>query len=232
MTSPLANSSVKRMGPRQLAAWLFLIVIVAGCAAYQAAGQVQSGRQALLVKQPADALGYFQQVAQTNPNYIFQSGLYREGIWTYIGRSQYLLGRLPEARQSLEKALSVDQDDYLARIYLGLTLLRSGEDSSGLKQLDSGMKGLYDWLEYMNRTMPYTAFWDPRREIRSAIEKDLDMLSSKDADRQQLISSAEWIGQKMEEEIDLVRRDEQRRMNQELEWSSGRGVGVGIGIGF
>ena len=114
------------MRPRQSVAWLFLILIVAGCAAYQAAGQVQSGRQALLVKQPADALGYFQQVAQTNPNYIFQSGLYREGIWTYIGRSQYLLGRLPEARQSLEKALSVDQDDYLARIYLGLTLLRSG----------------------------------------------------------------------------------------------------------
>ena len=94
------------------------------------------------------------------------------------------------------------------------------------------MKGLYDWLEYMNRTMPYTAFWDPRREIRSEIEKDLDMVSSKDADRQQLISSAEWIGQKMEEEIDLVRRDEQRRMNQELEWSRGRGVGIGIGIGF
>jgi len=220
------------MRPRQSPAWLCLILIAAGCAAYQAAGQVQSGRQALLVNQPADALGYFQQVAQTNPNYIFQSGLYREGIWTYIGRSQYLLGRLPEARQSLEKALSVDQDDYLARIYLGLTLLRSGEDSRGLKELDSGMKGLYDWLEYMNRTMPYTAFWDPRREIRSELEKDLDMVSSKDADRQQLISSAEWIGQKMEEEIDLVRRDEQRRMNQELEWSRGRGVGVGIGIGF
>jgi tetratricopeptide (TPR) repeat protein len=220
------------MRPRQSAPWLFLILIVAGCAAYQAAGQVQSGRQALLVNQPADALGYFQQVAQTNPNYIFQSGLYREGIWTYIGRSQYLLGRLPEARQSLEKALSVDQDDYLARIYLGLTLLRSGEDSRGLKELDGGLKGLYDWLEYMNRSMPYTAFWDPRREIRSEIEKDLDMLSSKDADRQQLISNAEWIGQRMEEEIDLVRRDEQRRMNQELEWSRGRGVGVGIGIGF
>jgi hypothetical protein len=80
--------------------------------------------------------------------------------------------------------------------------------------------------------MPYTAFWDPRREIRSAIEKDLEMLSSKDADRQQLISSAEWIGQRMEEEIDLVRRDEQRFMNREFEWSRGRGVGVGIGIGF
>src|SRR5262245_63393899 len=219
------------MRPRQSAGWLSLIFILAGCAAYQAAGQVQSGRQALLINQPEDALGYFQLVAQTNPNYIFQSGLYREGIWTYIGRSQYLLGRLPEARKTLEKALSVNQYDYLARIYLGLTLLRSGEDSSGLKQLDSGMKGLYDWLEYMNRTMPYTAFWDPRREIRSAIEKDLDMLSSKDADREQLIGSAEWIGQKMEEESDMVRRDEQRRWEQEVGWGRGGGGGGGIGVG-
>src|SRR5499426_2104665 len=220
------------MRTRQSAGWLSLIFILAGCAAYQAAGQVQSGRQALLINKPEDALGYFQLVAQTNPNYIFQSGLYREGIWTYIGRSQYLLGRLPEARQSLEKALSVDQDDYLARIYLGLTLMRSGEDSRGLKELGSGMKGLYDWLEYMNRTRPYTAFWDPRGEIRTELLKDIDMLSSKDADRQQLISSAEWLGQKMEEEIDLVRRDEQRRLNQELEWSGDRGIGIGIGIGF
>jgi tetratricopeptide (TPR) repeat protein len=220
------------MRPKPWFGWLSVIFTISGCAAYQAAGQVQSGRQALLINKPEDALGYFQQVAQSNPNYIFQSGTYREGIWTYVGRSQYLLGRLPEARQSLEKALSVDQDDYLARIYLGLTLLRSGEDSRGLKELASGMKGLYDWLEYMNRTMPYTAFWDPLREIRSELEKDLDMLSSKDLDRQQLISSAEWIGQRMEEEIDLVRRDEQRFMNRELEWSRGRGVGVGIGIGF
>jgi len=220
------------MRPKPWFGWLSLISILTGCAAYQAAGQVQSGRQALLINKPEEALAYFQQVAQSDPNYIFQSGTYREGIWTYVGRSQYILGRLPEARQSLERALSVYPDDYLARIYLGLTLLRSGEDSRGLKELASGMKGLYDWLEYMNRTLSYSSFWDPRREIRSEIEKDLDILSSKDADQQQLISSAEWIGQRMEEEIDLVRRDEQRLMNQEFEWSRGRGVGIGIGIGF
>ena len=192
---------------------------------------MQSGRQALIINKPEDALAYFQQVAQSNPNYIFQSETYREGIWTYVGRSQYSLGRLTEARQSLEKALSIYPDDYLARIYLGLTLLR-GEDSGGLKELASGMKGLYDWLEYMNRTMPFTAFWDPRREIRSELEKDLNLLSGKDIDRPQLISSAEWIGQRMEEEIDLVRRDEQRLMDRDSEWFRGRGGGVGIGIGF
>jgi hypothetical protein len=45
------------------------------------------------------------------------------------------------------------------------------------------MKGLYDWLEYKNRTMPFTAFWDPRGEIRSELQKDLDQLSGKDIDR-------------------------------------------------
>ena len=195
--------------------WLSLNFLLAGCAAYQAAGQVQSGRQALLINKSEEALAYFQQVAQTDPNYIFQSGLYRETIWTYVGRSQYSLGKLQEARQSLEKALSVYPDDYLARIYLGLTLLRSGEDPRGLKELDSGMKGLYDWLEDMNRAMPFTAFWDPQREIRSEIEKSLQMISSKDVDRQQLISSAEWIGQRMEQEIDLVRRDEQRQFRDQ-----------------
>jgi tetratricopeptide (TPR) repeat protein len=213
--------------------WLSVILILAGCAAYQAAGQVQSGRQALLINKPEDALAYFQQVAQSNPDYIFQSGLYREGIWTYVGRSQYSLGRLPEARQSLEKALSVYSDDYLARIYLGLTLLRSSEDARGLKELDSGLKGLYDWLEDINRAQAFTAFWDPLREIRSEIEKDLQMISNKDIDRQQLIASAEWIGKRMEEEIDLVRRDEQRRFrDQEFDQFPGRGIGIGIGIGF
>ena len=67
------------------------------------AGQVQSGRQALLINKPEDALAYFQQVAQSNPNYIFQSGNYREGIWTYVGRSQYILGQVDRRHASLLK---------------------------------------------------------------------------------------------------------------------------------
>jgi tetratricopeptide (TPR) repeat protein len=220
------------MQARSWLGWLCLSFLV-GCAAYQVAGQVQSGRQALLINNNEQALAYFQQAAQTNPDYIFQSGLYRETIWTYVGRSQYNLGRLNEARQSLEKALSLYPDDNLARIYLGLTLLRSGEDARGLKELDSGMKGLYDWLEDINRAQAFTAFWDPQREIRSEIEKDLDVISNRDANRQQLIASAEWIGKRMEEEIDLVRRDEQRQFrDQDFEQFPGRGIGIGIGIGF
>jgi tetratricopeptide (TPR) repeat protein len=219
------------MASKQWYGPLLSFLVLTGCAAYQAAGQVQSGRQALLINKPEDALAYFLEVAKSNPDYIFQSESYREGIWTYVGRSQYSLGYYPQARQSLEKALSIYQDDYLAQIYLGLTLMRLNEDPRGLKELDRGTKGLYDWLEYMNRTMPYTAFWDPRREIRSELEKDMDMIAGKEINRQELITSAEWIGQRMENEIDEVRRDEQRYRNRQFERGPG-GWSLGLGLGF
>lgn len=210
---------------------LALILMLSGCASYQVAGEVQSGRRALLINNPEQALAYFQQAAESNPNYIFESGLFREGVWTYVGRAQYATGRLEEARQSLERALAVYKDDYLARIYLGLTLARSNDRSNGLKEIESGMKGLHDWLEYINTSRPFTSYWDPRREIRSELEKDLAMISGKDIDWAQLTASAEWIGQKMEDEIDKVKRDELEHYRRD-EFGPGRGVSIGIGVGF
>src|SRR5437667_2142195 len=180
---------------------------------------------------PEQALGYFQEVAQSNPNYIFQQELFREGIWTYVGRTQYATGRLQDARQSLERALSIYQDDYLARLYLGLTLARSGDHSRAVKEIENGMKGLHDWLDYMNASRPYTAFWDPLREIRNEIESDLAMISGKDIDWTKLVASGEWIGRKMEDEVDKVRRDEQERFRRR-EFDGRPGVSLGVGLGF
>ena len=202
-----------------------------GCASYRVAGQVQTGRQALLINDSERALAYLQEAAATNPNYIRESELFREGIWTYVGRAQYNLGQLAEARQSFERALSVYRDDYLAQVYLGLTLLRIGDDAQGLRQLERGFKGLYDWLEYMNYSRPLTAYWDPLRQIRNEIDKDLAMISGKDIDREKLIASGEWIGKEMEEEIDRVRRDEYDRFRRR-DLDHGRGGFFGLGVGF
>jgi tetratricopeptide (TPR) repeat protein len=211
--------------------YLACVFLISGCASFQAAGQVQSGRRALLINNPEQALANFQQAAASSPNYVYESGLFREGIWTYVGRAQYATGKLQEARQSLERALAAYKDDYLAKLYLGLTLARSDDLSMGLKEIDSGMKGLHDWLEYINASRPYTAYWDPAREIRSELEKDLAMISGKDIDWPQLITSAEWIGQKMEDEMDKVKRDELEHYRRD-EFGPGRGVSIGVGIGF
>lgn len=177
---------------------------------------------------PEAALIHFQQAAQSDPSYRMRSGPFQEGVWTYVGRAQYHTGRFPEARQSLERALSLDKDDYLARLYLGLTLARGGDRAKGLKEMESGMKGLYDWLEYITYYTTSGLFWDPGREIRSEIERDLAMISGKDIDWQNLISSAEWVGRKIEEEIDLARRDESRRLRDRFETR----LGVSMGVGF
>ena len=190
--------------------WLWYSLF-SGCDSFKVAGQFQSGRQAFLAKNYEKSLTFFQKVARADPNYIFESGLYRQGIWNYVGRAQYHTGKLLEARQSLERALSVYQDDHLARLYLGLTRARSGDSANGVRDIESGMKGLYDWLEYYESRKPFEAFWDPGREIRSAIEKDLNLISANKIDWPQLIPNAEWLGQKFEDEIDQVRRQESRQ---------------------
>jgi tetratricopeptide (TPR) repeat protein len=207
-----------------------LIFVVAACAAYNTGGQFVAGRQALLRGDPQTALGYFLVAAQSDPNYVFRAVYFHEGVWTYVGRTQYATKRYQEARESLERALSMDKDDQLARLYLGLTLARAGDLSRGIKEIESAMRGIHDWLEYINRTRPFEAYWDPLREMRKAIEKDLDNISARDFNPEQLIADAEWLGKRMEEEIDNVRRDERRQY--ERDFDRRRGVSLGIGIGF
>ena len=202
------NSLGRPMKRRNSLAWLSILPFLCSCASDRLA--MHTGRQALLVNQPDVALTYFQQVAETDPNYVMSfSGVFQEGVWTYVGRAQYLAGQLPEARQSLERAVAQHNDDYLALLYLGLTLARSGDRPRGLKDIESGMKGIYDQLEWIvTRTTTPGQFWDVGGEIRLEIQSNLAMIAGKEIDWQKLISSGEWVGLKMEEESDLARRDE------------------------
>jgi tetratricopeptide (TPR) repeat protein len=199
------------MTEKKTLASLLMVFVLMGCDSFKIGGQFQSGRQAFLAKNYEEALTYFQQVAQSNPNYMFESVFYRQGVWNYIGRAQYHMGKFDEARWSLERALSVYQDDHLARLYLGLARARNGDHANRARDIRSGMKGLCDWLEYYESSKPFEAYWDPRREIRSAIEKDLAMISANRIYEQRLVANAEWLGQRMEDEIDQVRWQESRQ---------------------
>jgi tetratricopeptide (TPR) repeat protein len=207
---------------------IFLLGLLQGCASLRIGSDFESGRQALLRNQSEQALPYFLEVAQKDPDYVYRSMYFSEGIWTYVGRSEYAVGKFKEARESLERALGKDKNDNMARLYLGLALMRSGDYERGLREVQAGMAALHDWLEYINAARPFEAYWDPTREIRSAIEEDLDKIKAKDIDREQLIADGEWLGKEMEEEIDRARRDEEQRYQRGFD----RGSGVSLGIGF
>ena len=183
-----------------------LIVLLFGCAA---ATQVQQGRMALLYGDPEVAIGSFQSAAESDPNSLFFSVL-PQGIWTYVGRANYAAGRYAEARQALERAVSLHQEDSMARLYLGLTLAQSGDRQRAVNEIESGLRGLHEWLDYVNQyaASSYGQYWDPTNEIRSEIKNGLAMISAKETDWQKLIASGVWVGRKMEEEIDIARRQE------------------------
>jgi tetratricopeptide (TPR) repeat protein len=201
-------------------ALLIALLSASGCASLQAGSNVEAGRKAFLIGNNETALGYFQRAAALDPNYVY-GGTLRQNIWSYVGRSEYSVGRLPQARNTLEKALSIGKNEDVARLYLGLTLVRSGDRQQGLKEIEGGMRGIYDWLEYITQAQRYSygRFWDPRGEIRSSIEGDLAVISGKDVDVQKLIADGEWLGKRVEEEINLARRDEREEY---LRDSSGR----------
>jgi tetratricopeptide (TPR) repeat protein len=188
-----------------------LFVFLAGCTSLQTGGELQYGRQALLEGKNEAALGYFYSAAQMDPNFVYTTGSSpRQGVWSYVGRSEYLTGRFPEARKNLERAVSSNRQEDIARLYLGLTLAREGDRQRGLKEIEGGMRGINSFLDYINQAQRYSIgqFWDPDRDIRSAIQSNLAMISGKDLDWQRLTTDTEWLGIRMEQESDLARRQQ------------------------
>ena len=190
-------------------AFLAALVAASGCSSFQAGNDVASGRLAYLIQSNETALSHFQSAAQADPNYLYGAALPQNAL-SYLGRTEYLTGRLPQARQTLEKALATNTDPNMVRLYLGLTLARSGDRQQGLKEIEGGMRGLYDWLNYFTETFRfnYGRFWDPRREIRSAIQTQLAALQGKEIEWPQLFADGEWLGRRMEQEIDWAQRDQ------------------------
>lgn len=273
--------------------WIVGIALLsfAACATIESQGEFTVGRQALIKGDSSTALTYFQRVASGNPSYVTNYTVFRESIWTYVGRVQYAAGKFTDAKQDFEKALSYINDDQLARLYLGLTLLRlpqaptrsdaftlqevlfalhegiepkrvaalaqergigfdltkeadnqlrsAGADSflvdeiqkiraeivkkrpenqtsQGAKEIASALAGLRDSLDYAIAHSTQGRFWDPAGEIRTQIKSGLSLLSAREPDWQKILSTGEWIGQTLEEEIDRARRDEadERQRNQ------------------
>lgn len=187
-----------------------LAMFLSGCTAIQTSGELQPGRYALMRGDDKLALTHFQRAAEIDHNARVQHGLMKEGVWTYVGRAYYAGGDYPAARKALEQARTRYPEDSLAPLYLGLALSQDGDRQRGLKEIQTGLTGLGDWLEYMEYYSLYGAYWDPGRIIRSRIEKDLAVTQGKEINWTDLIASVELVGMEVEREADAVREQLRR----------------------
>jgi len=193
----------------------FALVVISGCAAFQLGGDIAKGRMELMYGDPKVALPYFQRAAALDPNYITDFTLLREGVWTYVGRANYASGNLPEARSALERARSRYAEDDLAKIYLGLVLGREGDQQRGLKEIEAGLTGLANWLDFIEFYHPRGYYWDPAKKIRSEARKNTALIKGLDVNWKELIANVEWIGKEMELEIDRAWQDEKRDIERD-----------------
>jgi tetratricopeptide (TPR) repeat protein len=194
---------------------LLLSLMFIGCASIQNGKDFQAGRNALLTGKTEVALSYFQSVADKDPTYSYGT-TYRQGVLGFLGRTQYTIGQLPQAQKTLERALTLDRNDNSARLYLGLALARSDERQRGATEIADSMKGIHDYLEWVTQAHRFSfgQFWDPTRQIRSAIENDLAMIRSNEINWPQIIANGDWLGKAIDEESDRARDDEQREWHR------------------
>lgn len=190
-------------------AFLCIIFFLSGCVAFQVGGEVQRGRMALLRDEPKVALLHFQRAAELEPNYLVNFSPLTEGVWTYTGRAYYEMKRFTEARKAFERALLRAEQDHFARLYLGLVLGRNGNQRRGVQEIEAALRGFHSQLEYLEQYHSDGRFWDATRVLRSEMERDLKMISAKEVRWPELISSGEWLGRTLEEEIDLSKRLQQ-----------------------
>ena len=186
-------------------------ILLSGCGtAFQVGSEIQAGRSALKQGQPKAALASFQRAAELDPDYYLNFSLLNQGVWTYMGRAHYAAGNFAEARKALERARARYDWDHLAQLYLGLTLARDGDRERGLKEIEAGLRGVGDWLENIHYQIYDGKFWDSGGNIRDEIESSLATIRGRDMDLKQLITSAEWVGREMEDEIERVVRERMR----------------------
>jgi tetratricopeptide (TPR) repeat protein len=186
--------------------YFLALIYLTGCSGVGT--DVLTGRNALQTGRPNDAVGYLSRAAAIDPSYQTGSRV-PEGVLTLLGWAYYETGKYDDARKTLEKSVSLNRDDPLAHLYLGLTLLRNGDRERGRKEVEVGLKGIDDTLEYINTDRVTGFYWDPGRQIRNSVRKVL----TANLDNTQLAVAAERIGIDFDAEIDRARRDESLSRN-------------------
>lgn len=171
----------------------------------------QAGKTALGSGNFESAISHFRRIAESKPDYVIDTPPLRLGIWTYLGRAYYSAEKFGEAREALVQALKRDQKDFIARLYLGLTLLR--EDSRPIK--DEGSLSLSEIVYALKEKV------SPRRmtalikekgvsfTLSAEVERELRSLGADDELMNQIRSSVRITAQPSVREIERALKETQ-----------------------
>ena len=104
---------------------------------------------------------------------VSRDPLYKDSL-TYLGRAYYRKGRYQDAFAILQRALTVNKDDEVAWIALGLTQMRLGQMDKGMESLKGGITLAHKVMVegYHNHKN-----WDSRGVVRGALRRSAFLLA-------------------------------------------------------
>ena len=159
---------------------LFVLFFLSSCATLQVSRDVQSGRTALKLDQPKEAITHFEAAGRTDPDYLTDFTLLDIGIWSYVGMAYYQAGQKGKALESFKQAKQRHREDHFARVFLGLVMSQNGQRREGKAEVVDGLNGLRRWLDMTRRSNTGMAvFWDPGDYLANEIAQTLKLLQAR-----------------------------------------------------
>ena len=95
----------------------------------------------------------------------------------------------------------------LGHVYLGLVQMRQGQVQPGLANAEKGLTLLNQWFQTLDATSQFSSYWDPSSVIRNTTKQLIKDIQGREVPWQQIAAKLDWIGMKMEREINLSSRD-------------------------
>ncbi len=195
---------------------LFVLFFLSSCATLQVSRDVQSGRTALKLDQPKEALTHFEAAGQTDPDYLTDFTLLDIGIWSYVGMAYYQAGEKEKALESFKQAKQRHREDHFARVFLGLVMSQIGQTRDGKAELVSGLNGLRRWLDMTRSSNTGKAvYWDPGDYLVNEIAQTLKLLQAEEVNWQAIDENVVRLARNFDDEIDEVKRDRDFEVNED-----------------
>ncbi len=131
-------------------------------------------------------------VARKNPRY--------KDSLTQLGRAYYYAGRYSAAIEVLKRAVTVNRDDEVAWIVIGLTQLRRGDDEAGLASVRGGLtllakatrNGYKDFKE---------EYWDRRGVVRRSLRRSVSLARKGVGEKRRILLAGEVLLHRIDREL-------------------------------
>jgi len=175
---------------------LLVAVLIYGCSntlpRFGTGGRYEEGRDQFLRGRGGDmdrAVVALEAVVMADPTY--------KDSLTYLGRAYYRKGRYQDAFAILQRALTVNPDNEIAWISLGVTQLQLGDNEKGIETLKSGItlasKVMVEGYHNYEK-------WDIRRTIQTSIRRSAFLLISESQAKEKIIQSVNQLLAQVDDE--------------------------------